>query len=93
MNRRSFLIGTAASLVAAPAIVRAESLMALRGVPAYGTSPAMPAIERLYRVLCGKLFEAKVAAVYRAPIDMEVMFVLNDGNIDHVHIGRLLTPP
>lgn len=32
MNRRSFLFGVGASLIAAPAIVRAASLMPVRGI-------------------------------------------------------------
>jgi hypothetical protein len=33
MNRRSIIIGAAASLVCTPAIVRAASLMAVQGLP------------------------------------------------------------
>lgn len=42
MNRRGFLIGATATLVTAPAIVRAASLMPVRVMPEiYGISPAL----------------------------------------------------
>lgn len=56
MDRRSFLFGAAASLVAAPAIVRAASLMPVKSViwwdeiNIYGTSPgwaALPTVQEL----------------------------------------------
>lgn len=39
MNRRSFLFGASASLIAAPAIVRAASLMPIRGIVMPVTAP------------------------------------------------------
>ena len=36
LTRRNFLIGASASLVAAPALVRAQSLMQIRGIPLRG---------------------------------------------------------
>jgi hypothetical protein len=39
MNRRSIIIGAAASLICAPAIVRAASLMAVRSLPLQCLNP------------------------------------------------------
>ena len=39
MTRRSILIGAAASLICAPAVVRAASLMPVRGLPLHFLSP------------------------------------------------------
>lgn len=59
MNRRSFLTGIATTIIAAPAIVRAASLMPVRAfagrfeplpfinLPLYGRSPAMDALDTL----------------------------------------------
>lgn len=67
MNRRGFITGLASALVAAPAIVRAGSLMPVKlidfDLPLYGISPAMdvlPAIaelqERIRAALYADLF-------------------------------------
>lgn len=50
MNRRSFITGLV-GLVAAPAIVKAELLMPLRGIvmPLYGVGPMMTATEVRWR--------------------------------------------
>lgn len=57
MNRRSFLTGIATTIIAAPAIVRAASLMPVRAslwaapadliLPLYGRSPAMVSLDIL----------------------------------------------
>jgi hypothetical protein len=39
MTRRDILVGVAASLILAPAIVRAENLMPVRGLPLQGLNP------------------------------------------------------
>jgi hypothetical protein len=44
MTRRSMFIGAAAALICAPAIVRATSLMPIRGLPILPTLPALPAL-------------------------------------------------
>ena len=48
-SRRAFLVGLSSSVIAAPAIVRAASLMPVRGIilPVYGSSPAMDALPGL----------------------------------------------
>jgi hypothetical protein len=56
MNRRGFLLGLGAGLVASRAIVRAASLMPVRGIvmdawPPYGASPAMLATAELRAAL------------------------------------------
>ncbi len=54
IHRRSFLVGLGASLFAAPAIVRAASIMPVRAIedweltlPPYGRSPMMEALPTL----------------------------------------------
>ena len=54
IERRKFLIGAAASLIAAPAIVRAASLMPVK---------AMPAVADLEALLKQRIIEAQVAVV------------------------------
>jgi hypothetical protein len=52
MDRRSFITGVV-GLIAAPAIVRASSLMPVRGIVmpvVYGRSPAMAALETIRAV-------------------------------------------
>lgn len=41
MNRRSLLLGVAGILVAAPAIVRASSIMPVRGIPYWLMRPGL----------------------------------------------------
>lgn len=66
MNRRSLILGGLASLVATPAIVRAASLMQIRGIEVPTYTPFMrslvqyevgsgPPIDRL-EIVCGAIY-------------------------------------
>lgn len=61
LSRRNFFVGTTASLVTAPAIVRAVSIMPVKVMPldVYGIGPGLAALDAL------RIHDAMMAEIFR----------------------------
>lgn len=80
-TRRSFLFGTAAVLISAPAVVRAQSLMPLRGIILLTDGHCFGFIERLYV----HLHLPKITALQNAGLSAEeIALDLNRCGLDRM---------
>jgi hypothetical protein len=79
LHRRTFLTGLAASLIAAPAIVRAASLMPVRGI-------VQPTTEDIYKLLAQRIHDAQeimkqnlAYALYGDPLNPQTVILTPAG--------------